>query len=44
LSGEEREHGFEDVRVNGSGGVVVQINTRGHDSLRIAGVKPRKKL
>jgi hypothetical protein len=39
FAGEEGEHAFEDRWVDGSGGVVVQINARGHDSLRITGVR-----
>jgi hypothetical protein len=42
LGGEEREHGFEDGGVDGSGGVVVEINAGGHDYFRVTGVRRGK--
>jgi len=42
FAGEEGEHGFEHDRVDRRGGVVVEINARGHDSLRITGVRRGK--
>src|ERR1700730_7262191 len=39
VGGEEGKHGFQDGGVDWSGGVVIEINARGHNSLRITGVR-----